>query len=401
MSSQTITRGARAPLGSTLRLAGCAGVAVLLAACGGKDEATSDSAAPAAAAPAAAIVLGPQDLVTAQRAEIGSSLTLSGPLEPKNRVTLRAMVPGTVQSLRVDRGTAVRRGQVLATIRAEGVQSQAAGARAGVAAANANLAVARQRFEAARRLHQAGAMSDIDLRTAQAGFESAEAQVAAARAQAASAGEAAGFTTITSPIAGVVSDRKVDQGEAVNPGSELLSVVDSRVLELRAQIGVGEAGRVRVGQSVSFTLDAFPGEQFSGRVARIDPTADPATRQVTVYVELANPTGRIIGGQFARGSIAMASSQAVVVPATAVQGTTQNATSGTVFVVVNGKLARRAVTLGARDDATGRVAVLSGLAAGEQVVATPTAELTEGAPVTVANDNAPTTPPAGAATPQE
>jgi RND family efflux transporter MFP subunit len=388
MPSNMLTRGALAAL-----------ALALVVGCGTDDDATTDTAAATAAAPSSGpVVLGPQDLVTAQLAEIGSSLTLSGSLEPKQRVALRAQVPGTVQSLRVDRGSRVRRGQVLATIRAVGVQSQAAGARAGVAAANANLAVARQRLEAARTLRQAGAMSEIDFRSAQAAFESAEAQLAAARAQAASAGEAAGFTTIVSPIDGVVSERRVDQGEAVNPGAELLTVVDSRTLELRAQIGVADAGRVRVGQTVEFTIDAMPGERFRGRVARIDPTADPGTRQVNVYVELANPTGRIIGGQFARGSIATASTQAVVVPTTAVQGATQNATSGTVLVVVNGRIARRAVTLGARDDATGRVAVLDGLAAGERVVATPSASLTEGTPVTIATDDAraPASAPAGA-----
>jgi len=393
MPFTTISRSTRLALAALVTLA---------SACKGKDDATTgDSTAPAAAAPTSAVVLAPQDLVTAELAEIGSSLIISGPLEPKNRVTLRAQVSGTVQSLRVDRGTAVRRGQVLATLRAEGVQSQAAGARAGVAAAEANLAVARQRLEAARKLREAGAMSEIDFRSAQASFESAEAQVAAARAQSASAGEAAGFTTITSPIDGVVSDRKVEQGEAVNPGGELLTIVDSRTLELRAQIGVGDAGRVRVGQAVQFSIDAFPNETFNGRVARIDPTADPGTRQVTIYVELANPRGRIIGGQFARGTIATQKSQAVVVPITAVMGTTQNGTAGSVLVVAGGKIARRAVTLGARDEATGHVAILSGLAAGERVVATPSAELTEGTQVTISNDNARPSAPTGAPATQE
>ena len=89
---------------------------------------------------------GAQDLTVAQMADVSSAITLSGPLQPKEQVTLRAQVPGTVADLRVDRGSNVVRGQRLATIRAAGLQSQAAGARSGVAAGPA--AVARRRLRA-------------------------------------------------------------------------------------------------------------------------------------------------------------------------------------------------------------------------------------------------------------
>lgn len=358
-------------------------------ACGKGGDAASDSASATADSAAPALVLSPQDVAVAEEGEVGAAVTLSGPLEPKEAVTLRAQVGGTVQELRVDRGSAVARGQRLARIQAAGVTSQAAGAQAQVAAAQANLAVARQRRDAAERLRSAGAMSEIDYRGAIAQFEAAEAQVAAARAQAAGAGEAAGFTTITAPISGVVSDRQAEPGEAVNPGAELLTIVNSRVLELEGQVGVTEAGRVRVGQPVTFSLDAFPNERFTGRVARVDPVADAGTRQVGVYVELANPGGRIVGGQFARGRVAtgVGGVRGVLIPQTAVQRATPEAATGSVFVVENGRLARRDVTLGAIDESTGMVLVQAGVRAGERVIAVPTTEVREGAAVTLATDN--------------
>ncbi len=362
------------------------------AACGGESAAKETPKPAAAAAP---LVLGAQDVAVVREAEIGSAVTLGGPLQPKETVKLRAQVPGTISGLRVDRGSPVRRGQRLASIRAAGVVSQAAGARASVAAAEANAAVARKQYEAARTLHAAGAMSAIEEQTAAAQYEAARAQVAAARAQATSAGEAAGFTTVESPLDGVVSARARQDGETVSPGDEILTVVDGRVLELSGQIGVADAARVRVGQVVEFTLDAFPGETFRGRVARVDPVADPGTRQVGVYVELANGSGRIVGGQYARGRIALGASRALVVPATAVQGARADGSGGHVFVVQGGRLAKRAVTLGARDEAAGTVAVASGLQAGEQVIATPTTDVAEGAAVRVAAPtNAPTNAPA-------
>jgi RND family efflux transporter MFP subunit len=357
------------------------------------------------AATASPLLLGPQDVVTAELVAGGSSVTLSGPLTPKEQVTLRAQVSGTVANLRVDRGSAVRRGQVLATIRAAGVQSQAAGARAGVAAAQAGLAVARQRLDAANTLRQAGAMSEIDYRSAQATYESAQAQVAAARAQAASAGEAAGYMTIVSPINGIVSDRKVQDGEAVDPGGVLLTVVNSGVLELSGQIAVTDAARVRVGQAVVFSLDAYPNETFRGRVARIDPLADAGTRQVGVYVELANPTGRVIGGTYARGSISTGgsvSASQVVIPATALRDADAQGANAHVLVVQSGRVAKRLVTLGNRDDATGTIAIRSGLAAGEKVIATSGSELKPGTAVTIAAEAAGARPaPASGATRKE
>ena len=395
-----------------------AALTLALAACSkGGDGAKTDTAAPAtgtaearAAAPAAApapVVLGAADVATAESRDIGAAITVSGPLEPKEVVVVRAQVGGTLQTLGVDRGNAVRRGQRLATIQAEALRSQAAGAQASVAAAQAGLAVAKQRLDAAKTLREAGAMSEIDYRTAVATTEAAEAQLAAARAQSASAGEAWGFTTVSAPIDGVVSERKVQRGDVVKSGDEIVTVVNTRTLELSGRVGVEDAGRVRVGLPVVFAIDALPGEALRGRVARIDPTADPATRQVGVYVELPNPGGRIVGGQFARGSIATGTTRAIVIPESAVLGARPGAPragapgdsaapsaerrvpSAEVFVIENNRLVRRRVTLGVRDENAGLVAVTAGLEVGDKVLATPTADTADGATVTMAADGAP------------
>ena len=377
-------------------------LAFATAACGGSSSA--EETGTVAETPAA--ILGAQDVATAQRADVAGGLLVTGSLQPADVVTIRAQVPGTMTGVRVDRGTAVGRGQTLATIEAAGIRSQAAGARAGVAAAEAQLAVARQQLDAARRLQAAGAMSVIELRTAEAQYGAAEAQVAAARANATAAGESAERATITSPIGGVVSARMIEEGEAVSPGDELFTVVDARELELAAQINVDDAARVRVGQTVVFTLDGAPGREYRGRVARIDPVANEQTRQVGIYVRVANSQGAIVGGQFARGRIVgQEASDAVVVPIGAVRGPTD---TPFVLVIADGRVARRDVVLGARDERQGIVAITSGLSAGERVVATPTITLAEGAAVSVANDagdspaagaNGPTPPAGGAASP--
>lgn len=346
-----------------------AAVATLLvlgtAACGG-DE--GEAAETAVAEQPNVVVLGTRDVAGAQMTALAAGVALTGSLEPYRIAEVKAQVPGVVRALEVDRGSDVRNGQVLARIEAQGIQSQAAGARSGVAAAQAQLSLARRQLESARTLFQAGAMSELDFRAAEAQYEAAQAQLAGARSTATGASEAAGRTAVRAPFAGQVSQRTANEGEAVNPGQTLLTVVNSEFLELRGQVPVDQANQVRPGQPAEFTLTAFPGRTFSGTVARVDPVADAGTRQVGVTLRLRN-TGELIAGMFATGRVVTGGDQqALVVPAAAVRG--QGADQH-VMVLAADSVVRRAVTLGARDDARGVVAVVSGLQPGEQVIVSP------------------------------
>lgn len=349
-------------------------------ACGKGDEQAAAAAQPVVQS----TVLGAQDIAVAALKPSGGGVLISGSLEPADVVTLTAQVGGTVRGVRVDRGTHVSRGSVLATIEAQGVRGQAAGARAQVAAARAQLSLAQQRLAAARRLHEAGAIADIEYRTAQANVDLAEAQLAGAQAQAAGAAESAQRATIVSPIDGVVSRRAVNGGEAVASGDPLFTVVNANALELAGQIGVQDAARVRAGQAVTFTLDAYPNQLFRGRVERVDPTADPATRQVGVFVRLPNVKTRIVGGQFARGRIETGgATTAVMIPESALFD--RMADSAHVFIVNGNRVQRRTALLGARDE-TGQIAVRSGVAPGEKVLLNPSPDMRDGAAVSLSAD---------------
>jgi multidrug efflux pump subunit AcrA (membrane-fusion protein) len=154
--------------------------------------------------------------------------------------------------------------------------------------------------------------------------------------------------------------------------------------------------KVRVGSPVSFTIDAV-GQALRGRVTRIDPRADPGTRQVGLAAQLPNPGGRIVAGQFARGRVL--TGRAVTAIAIPIAAVSDSAGVARVFVIDNGKLVLRQVTLGARDEAQGLVAVTSGLTAADKVLARPVVGAANGLAVTIASDSAtpppPVTPPAG------
>lgn len=359
-------------------------VAVAALACGGGGEKAEPGASEAA--PLAAVTLTPSDVAVARTLELTGGVAISGPLEPARVVELRAQINGRVRQVHVDRGTRVTAGQLLVELEGEGVGGQTESARAGVAAAEADLALAAQRLSSARRLHEAGGISDIELRTAEATHNAAQAQLAAARARLENATEREAYTRIRAPMNGVVSAREVEPGEAVSDGNPLLTVVDTRTLELQAQVDVDLAMNVRPGLPVVFTIDALPRETFRGRVARVDPRADPGTRQVGIAAQLPNANQRIVAGQYARGRVLTGTPQTVTaIPLSAVS---DSAGMSHVFVIANNRLQRRSVSLGIRDEAIGMVAVRQGLAAGDRVLAAPVMGAADGLPVTVAGDSA-------------
>ena len=356
-------------------------ILLVLAACGGDDEgrATSEAAAEQPS-DANSIVLSEGDVAVVTTSTVGTGATITGPLEPWRVVEVRAQVPGVVSSLSVDRGDAVGQGSTMARIEAEGIRGAAASARAQVASAEANVALANRQLESARRLHQAGAMSDIEFQQAQTAYQAAQAQLSAAEAGALGASESASRATVTAPIAGEVSARMVSEGEAVNPGQPLFRVVNTSQLELKGSVPVNIAARIRAGMPVEFAIDAYPGRVFSGRVARVEPTADPATRQVGVYVRLANPGGAIVGGVFAVGRILTGEqTTTAVVPSMALRGGDNDPH---VFTIRDGRAVRAAVQVGARNEADGMVEIVSGLAAGETVIVAP-GDIHDGAQVRI------------------
>ena len=230
----------------------------------------------------------------------------------------------------------------------------------------------------------AGALSAIELQSAQAAYDGAAGQLAGARAQLAGAAEAAGHASVVAPFAGRVSTRDVSLGEAVNPGQIMFTVVDARILELAGEVPVQTAVRLRPGARVSFFVDSFPGEEFTGEVARVEPVADVATRRVGVYLRVPNQDGHLMGGVFATGRVAVGESvSGVSVPVAALRG---SADSLYVWVVRAGSPVRSAVQLIQRDE-VGAAVQLRGIAAGDTVIVAP-GNIDEGTRVQVAKQQA-------------
>jgi membrane fusion protein, multidrug efflux system len=344
-----------------IHVAGVLAVTMLATGCGVGDAAPAEEAERVP-------LLQPMDVVTVAEGQVEEGIAISGPLDPYRSVEVRAQLAGELLSVSVERGTEVEAGAILGRYDAATVRSQLLGARASVAAADAAVASATHRLDSAEALYAVGAVSRQDVRQARSAAEAALAQVAAARAQLAQAEEAERRTILRAPTRGIVSARLVSAGEAVAPGQPLFRIVDTDTLELAARVPVSGLGSFRVGDPVVFRIDDASDRLLTGYVDRIEPMADPSTRQVVVYARLPNIDGVLVGGLYATGTIVLRTVQGAALPVASVAETPDGGRH--VLVIEGGRVERREVRVLGEDRKSGDV-VVEGVAPGTLVMARP------------------------------
>lgn len=336
---------------------------------------------------------------------------VSGTLTAQEDAQVAAEVAGRVVATPVERGSNVGANSELIRIAAAEGEAQAVEARANaaqiearlgvatgeafavervpeVANAQATVQLARTEFARAQQLHKQQLLSQAEFDQKKAQTESAERQydvarngaaqqyqsLLAARARVTVAQKALADTTVRSPFAGVVAERFVSIGDYVTRGTKVASVM--RVDPLRVELTVPEqyVATLATGRVVTFEVDAYPGETFTGHVRYVSPSVAADTRALTIEAVVPNASGRLKPGFFATAQI----EQATMVPGVLVPATAVRTVSGTarVFVIAGDRVEERIVTAG---QAIGdRVEITSGLKAGEQVVATGVERLVDG-----------------------
>jgi RND family efflux transporter MFP subunit len=359
-----------------MRVLALAAVAVL-AACGGK----KDTANAASASTVAVATLGASDLVPATRTNLVEGVPLSGPLAPKVSVVIGAPIAEQLVEMFVNEGDAVRQGQPIARFRDDVLRANALSARADLQTATTQVRVAAAESTRAETLFAEGAIARRDHDNTLLALESMRSRAALSASQAAASDDRLETATVKSPVAGVVSLRSAQAGDRVDFGKPIMTIVNNTVLQLEASVEARWLSELRIGRPVALTVASMP-DTIIGRISRINPTADPATRQVRIYVDIPNP-GALVGGLYASGrALVREARNAVAVPRTAVR---REGTNGepVVYVVVSGVIARRPVTLGIEDTDRGLVQITKGVEAGEQVIVGPVDGLADGMRVDV------------------
>ena len=324
--------------------------------------------------------VGVQNIAVVEQTLLRVGPLLSGSLKPVREAEVRAEIAGTVVQSLVDNGQPVQRGQLLARIDDTAIRDQWLSARSMVTAAENAAAVARREEERTQRLAEAGAVAERELDAARQARITAAAQLEDARARLSLAQRQLDNTQIRAPFAGLVSERAASAGDVVQPGSEMFTIVDPSSMRLEASVPSDALTALRTGDPVEFKVSAYPDRTFSGRVERINPTADPVTRQVRIYVAIPNTGGRLVAGLFAEGRVATDSREALVVPENAVD---VRSVRPTAVRVKNGRAERVEVELGLEDEAGERVEIRSGLSAGDTVLVGAALGVTPGSHVRV------------------
>lgn len=270
------------------------------------------------------------------------TLALPGDLTAFQDVSIHARVQGFLQSIPVDRGSVVRKGALLARIDAPELRAQLSEAEARVQTAEAQLLEAqaamtseRSTFERLKRASATpGVVAGNDVDVAQQKVEVAGARVNAAtknvdavRQAARSVRDVEAYVQVTAPFDGVVTERAAHVGSLVGPNSgPILRMQQVSPLRLVAAIPEAYVAGVAVGQPIEFTVSTFPGETFTGKLARLGRALDPKTRTMAIELDVSNPQGRLAPGMFAEVRWpARRSASSLFVPRSAVAVTTERA----------------------------------------------------------------------------
>ena len=366
--------------------------AVLLAACSKPGEpgaAAAKAAGKAASGVNAAtpvLLLSPEDLRTVAAGEAGGGPVITGSVQPEKRADLRAEVAAVVTQVQKGNGDAVKRGDLLMrlddTVLRESLQSAEASARAArQAVEQAERTVQRLKTLQGQGMTTMQALDDAEVRR-----NSAQSELAAAGSRVASAQQQLRRTEVRAPFDGVVSERKASVGDTAQVGKELVKVIGPSSMRFEGQVSADRMHEIKVGQAVSFSVNGFPDAQFSGKVWRIDPSANVNTRQVEVIVNFSDPAkAPKVAGLYAEGRVEATGDKALMLSDTSI---VRDGAVAAVWRVKEGRLSKAPVQLGARDERSGEFPLKGGLAEGDVILRKPGIALVEGQQVEFAKAGA-------------
>jgi membrane fusion protein, multidrug efflux system len=356
--------------------------AALIAACGSKSDTgaappkadapkpdaakTADAAKPATPAPAATAKPGlPVKAETVKISKVSDDVSAVGSLLAEESVIIRPEIDGRIVGLHFQEGQAVTAGTRLVTIDSTEYEAQ-------TAAQRADLKTEEQRLARTKDLYEQKFISK-DALDVQVG------NVARLKAHVDEAESRVAKTVIRAPFSGILGLRQVSPGAYVKAGNDIVRLENVSSIKVDFRIPENYLSKIRPNQEISVKLDAYPGEEFKGRVYAVEPVVDERTRTIAMRARIPNNGFKLKPGMFVRVAVTLDSRpNAVVIPEQAIwpQGK-----DSFVYRVVDGKAALTKVDIGNR--APGTVEIIKGLAANDMVITDGQMKIKDGAPVSV------------------
>lgn len=287
-------------------------------------------------------------LFTARVQQVSALIDVVGTVASEQKINISARIPAHITDVLVSAGDAVKKGQLLLTLDDREIREQ-------LAAAEAQLKQAETEYERAKQLFEKNATTQQALTAAESAYYAAKARVDQVRVMLT-------YTQVTSPIDGIVTERRVEAGDLASPGMLLTAVYDPQRMRLEAPVPLRLVERLSLGQEVTVALDR-PQRIAKGRVTEIVSEADPATRTQLVKIHLEEVQGDVLPGTFGRLWIEEAPRPAIYIPIEAVRSLGQ---LNMVSLVISNRVVRRLVKTGPVRD--GEVEILAGLSDGDVVI---------------------------------
>jgi membrane fusion protein, multidrug efflux system len=304
------------------------------------------------------------EVVQPYHQSLSSTLMSSGTIASRTEVRVIAQTEGKITMLEVEEGHRVREGEII-------VQLDDSVPRAQYREAEASFREAQRNFERAEQLYERNLISEQEYQNIVTQKQIAESRYEYRKAL-------FDYTTIRSPINGVITYRGVDRGDIASPRDHLLTVSNLEDLVIRVNVSELEAPYLRPGDEVRVRVDAYRDSQFTGRIRRVFPAADPDTRLIPIEIELINRDERLFPGLFARVELQSRQRENVlVVPVNAVLTNPQG--ERFVYTVNDDTAHYRKITVGMRTDQY--IEVVDGLSEEDKVVIRGAGSLRDRTPV--------------------
>lgn len=362
-------------------------IASTIAAC---SKAPENSAKAADAAATKPLLISPEDLHTVRNNALASGPSITGSVQPERRADLRAEVSAVVLQVLKENGDTVRRGDLLVRLDDTAIRDSLTSADASTRAADQAFVQAERQFQRMTTLRGSGMASAQALEDAESRRNNAQSDLAAAKTRTVQARQQLQRTEARAPFDGIVSDRKVSAGDTAQIGKELLKVIDPASMRFEGLVSADNIGDVKTGQPVSFRVNGYGEQEFTGKVRRVNPSANATTRQVEVLVDFADRKQPKLAGLYAEGRIEAANTTSLTVPATTL---VRDGDRASIWRMKDKKLQKTAVVIGERDVRSGDFVLLSGLAEGDTVIRYPAATLKDGQAVEMTAASAATAAP--------
>ncbi len=352
-------------------------IVTTMAACN-KGPETADKKAAASERP---LLIAAEDLHTVRNSALSSGPSITGSVQPERRADLRAEVSAVVLQVLKENGDVVRRGDLLVRLDDTAIRENLASAEAASRAAGQSFDQAERQFQRMVTLRKSGMASTQATEDAETRRNNAQSDLEAAKTRAAQARQQLQRTEARAPFDGIVSDRKVSAGDTAQIGKELVKVIDPASMRLEGLISADNVGSVKAGQSVSFRVNGYGDQEFSGKIRRVNPSANATTRQVEVLVDFVDKKQPKLAGLYAEGRVETESNSGLTIPATAL---VRDGDKSSAWRVQGNAIKKVTLDVGDRDPRSGEYLLRAGLADGDRLIRHPSSTLKDGQKIEMA-----------------